>query len=229
MHIVARGLLSIINSCAGFLCLVQGMDAIKIETFMSWVPIVGSALGSMVGGFLSDSILQRFSASQSTLRTLSIRALISGISNLVALPLIVWSFFLPYPGCFLIYIGSGMVGEVYFSQALAMMSDARIIPRELTTSSVALFMLIVTIIGGNSPLLVPALMPVVGFDQQVLIDFTAASADTVAADPVDVTYSVWNSNAKKLQYSLVCALGGCYALSGIVYLLAFVIMQRSKR
>lgn len=158
---------------------------------------------------------------------LSVRALISGISNLIALPLICLSFFLDFPGCFLIFIGSGMVGEVYFSQALALISDSRVVPRDLVTPSVALFMLIITIIGGNSPLLIPSLMPVVGFDRDVVIDFTAASSDPTNA-ATDISYAVANSDAKKLQYTLVYALGGCYAISGILYLVAFYLMARSK-
>jgi hypothetical protein len=46
---------------------------------------------------------------------------------------------------------------MYLGQSLAVISDNTMIPDHLVTPSVALFMLIVTIIGGNSPLLVPGI------------------------------------------------------------------------
>lgn len=119
------------------------------------------------------------------------------------------------------------VGEIYFSQALAMVSDHRIVARDLVTSSVALFMLIVTIMGGNAPLLIPCLMPLVGYDEQVNLHFTASSSDP-SSPPVDEHYSVSNDDAQKLQRVLLYSLGGCYLLSGMLYLLAYFIMRQSK-
>jgi hypothetical protein len=40
---------------------------------------------------------------------LAVRSLISGVTTLLSLPLISFSFFLGYPSCFLIYIASGIV------------------------------------------------------------------------------------------------------------------------
>eukprot|EP00981_Chlorochromonas_danica_P013814 scaffold6861_cov248-Ochromonas_danica.AAC.17 len=163
-----------------------GMDAIKVEEFMSWVPIAGSALGSTLGGFLSDYLQ------------------------------VLWMKWM-----------DAQVGEIYFSQALAMVSDHRIVARDLVTSSVALFMLIVTIMGGNAPLLIPCLMPLVGYDEQVTLHFTASSSDP-SSPPVDEQFSVSNDDAQKLQRVLLYGLGGCYLLSGVLYLLAYFIMRQGK-
>jgi len=173
------------------------MKSLYLEEYMSWVPVVGSAFGSLLGGFLSDLLLQRMHRSQSSNRvddnddnaagglnncieerlgsinssqsyatvmglegdsshgkvniddqhrisrlsdnkkgvpilpinhlidvdntidksqhvpdaspSQAIRMLITGCSNLLALPLIVYALQLDFPYCFLILIASGMV------------------------------------------------------------------------------------------------------------------------
>ncbi len=115
------------------------MPSINLVTFMSWVPLVGSALGSVLGGFLSDLIVNRkssktknsnilqddqpgthqtteyFSENQNSISKESAsRALIAGVSTLVSLPIVVFSFYLGFPGCFLIYIASGIVSVYNF-------------------------------------------------------------------------------------------------------------------
>lgn len=110
------------------------MDPIKIETFMSWVPLVGSALGSVLGGFISDQIVKydkKRTLSTATMSSVgsqggsgllsnsqkvsavnsftASRALICGVSTLLSIPLVMLSFYFDFPGCFLIYIASGMV------------------------------------------------------------------------------------------------------------------------
>lgn len=61
-------------------------------------------------------------------------------------------------------------------QSLATITDASVTPLHNITPSVALFMFVTTIIGGNVPLVVPLLSNlVVGYQGQVNIDFSAAS------------------------------------------------------
>ncbi len=62
------------------------------------------------------------------------------------------------------------------SQTLALITDSKIIPKYLVTPSVALFVMVITIIGGNAPLIIPLLKEFVGYDGDVFIDFTASSA-----------------------------------------------------
>ena len=60
-------------------------------------------------------------------------------------------------------------------QVLATLTDLSVTPAHYITPSVALFMFVATIIGGNTPLLIPLVMDTVGYSAQVYIDFAAAS------------------------------------------------------
>lgn len=40
-------------------CYIQGMDSIHLVEYMAWVPIVGSAFGNVLGGFVSDYFIGR--------------------------------------------------------------------------------------------------------------------------------------------------------------------------
>lgn len=117
------------------------------------------------------------------------------------------------------------MAEVYLSQTLAIITDVSIAPVQLVTQCVALFMLIITIIGGNVPLFVPWLISVVGYKQDVTISFDAAP--TFPSDSTaDVTYNVLNTDAKQLQYTIMYLIGFTYGLSGILYLVTFVMMNK---
>eukprot|EP01034_Spumella_vulgaris_P025557 gene25559-32028_t len=157
----------------------KGMSSLHLEEFMSWVPLVGSGLGSLLGGFLSDHVVasraskaSRHNSGSSSNRgsraesigSSAVRMLVAGFGTLIAVPLVVLALLLEFPYCFLVMVASGMVGEAYLSQALAIVTSERSIPSRLVTQSVAVFMLFVTLIGGNVPLLVPVLLSRVGFD-----------------------------------------------------------------
>lgn len=113
---------------------------------------------------------------------------------------------------------------MYLSQTLALITDHQFIPTRLITSAVALFMLIITIIGGNSPLLIPLIEEFVGYDAQVIVQFQATAPYTGNPDPITTTFNILNNDANKLQYSMMYALIGCYSLSGLLYILAFWLM-----
>lgn len=61
------------------------------------------------------------------------------------------------------------------SQALAAITDISVTPISYITPSVALFMFVTTLIGGNTPLLIPLVSSMVGFSDDINIDFNAAS------------------------------------------------------
>jgi hypothetical protein len=234
---------------------------------MSWVPIVGSAFGNVLGGFVSDFFIGRQSKVSCRATALSadaavspivisslsqftplvddgaeassvtkseggtgagagepsdtgtpllgsagenevvvvdqsLRMWVAGWSNLLPVPLIVGAFLLEFPYCFLIMIFSGMVssllhfsfkfvvcifylqsspyitqlGEMYMGQALATITDHSLTPSHHVTPAVALFMFIITIIGGNMPLIVPLVASWTGFDGEVDMHFSAAPA-----------------------------------------------------
>ena len=91
----------------------------------------------------------------------------------------------------------------------------------------ALFMFIITLIGGNFPLLIPFFESFVGFNDFVMVQFIAARQfvegdvqPSQSANYKDVLYNVENSDAKKLQYSIVYVLLFSYLLAGVLYLIA---------
>eukprot|EP00600_Ochromonadales_sp_CCMP1393_P015091 CAMPEP_0174998818 /NCGR_PEP_ID=MMETSP0005-20121125/1711_1 /TAXON_ID=420556 /ORGANISM="Ochromonas sp., Strain CCMP1393" /LENGTH=750 /DNA_ID=CAMNT_0016253479 /DNA_START=331 /DNA_END=2583 /DNA_ORIENTATION=+ len=157
----------------------------------------------------------------------SFRLLIAGWSNILALPLVALSLFLNFPYCFLIYIPSGMIGELYLSQMLAVISDHNITEQFLVTQTVALFMFIITIIGGNIPVLIPFVASLVGYGASVDISFEAAALYTPDQDgSVYETFTVEHRDPRQLQYSLLWVLCVCYGLSGVLYLVAYLQMKR---
>jgi hypothetical protein len=122
------------------------------------------------------------------------------------------------------------VGEAYLSQALAVVTSERSVPARLVTQSVAVFMLVITLIGGNLPLLVPVLLSRVGFDAPATVHFQAAPMYSSAAGVVlsadTVAFSVENSDARQLQFSMMYLLGITYGLSGLLYIACYFMMKR---
>jgi len=70
------------------------------------------------------------------------------------------------------------VGELYLIQCLALLTHREVIPEALITPSIALFMFVITIIGGNVPLLVTLFTSIVGYDSPVQLSFEAQSQYT---------------------------------------------------
>ena len=218
---------------------------------MSWVPLAGSAIGSLAVGIISDHIIKKYILNnnetvasddyfdkskdfdskddnkrdisiKTSIQALAVRALVAGLSNIIALPIVIYSFYLGFPGCFLIFICSGMIGEIYLPQALAIVTDVNVVPNYLVAQSVALFMFISTNIGGSFPLLIPFVESIVGFDDNVIINFSAANIYNNNIKVVqNVEFNIENTNANKLQYSIMYVLIFSYSLSGVLYLVAF--------
>jgi len=67
------------------------------------------------------------------------------------------------------------VGELYLSQCLALLTHREVIPEALITPSIALFMFVITIIGGNVPLLVTFFTSIVGYYSPAQLSFDAQS------------------------------------------------------
>ena len=63
---------------------------------------------------------------------------------------------------------------MYMGQALATITDQSLTPAHHVTPAVALFMFVITIIGGNMPLVVPLVNSWVGYGGKVDISFDAA-------------------------------------------------------
>jgi hypothetical protein len=118
------------------------------------------------------------------LQAAALRFLLCAVGNLLAVPFVCGAVLLGYPACFQVQVGSGLLAELYLGQTLAVVSDFTLtdMPPALRTPSVALFMLCVTVLGGNIPLLVPYVETVWGFTE-VAATFEAAPAYNSSADP----------------------------------------------
>ena len=209
------------------------MSGERLAAFMWWVPLVGSALGNVIGGLASDRAvaktgtvnenttvgvsdlsdscnveLQDIDTEQrvreakhlahetSTVKTYNnyahiranaVRFLVCAGGNLLALPFVCGAILLDYPYCFIVQIFSGLLAEMYLGQTLVVVSDSMLsgVPKSPCIPSVALFMLLVTLIGGNIPLFIPLLENVWGYTETTIHFSAAASASTT--DYINVT------------------------------------------
>ncbi len=66
----------------------------------------------------------------------------------------------------------------------------------------------------------------------VAVDFQAAPEYTATLDSFQestVLFSVQNTDARQLQYSMMYMLGATYGLSGLLYLLCYALMRRKQQ
>jgi hypothetical protein len=82
-------------------------------------------------------------------------------------------------------------------------------------------MFLITMIGGNAPLLVPLARSLVVVKPAYLsVDFTAQSADS-SSSPYELEVdAIIKNDADELQYALVYVLGALYLCSSIGYVLS---------
>lgn len=129
--------------------------------YMGWIPLVGGSLGALAGGFISDKLVNRVGSDGRKLGPRA-RLLVIMLSNLAASPFCLGALALPAPlhansapWAFLCLIPSNVIGEMWIGVTLTLVIES--VPSHLKTTSVALYLFIITNIGGNAPLLVPVL------------------------------------------------------------------------
>ena len=114
---------------------------------MSVIPLVAGSIGAVVGGIISDVLVKG--------RGPAARIWVLIGSQLLAAPFAAGALFLPAPWCFLTLIPSNVFGEMWVGVASAMIVD--LAPTVIRTSSIAVYLFIITVIGGNFNILVPFL------------------------------------------------------------------------
>lgn len=73
--------------------------------------------------------------------------------QVLAAPFAAAALFIPYePWCFLMLIPSNVIGEMWIGATLALVVD--LVPGQIKTASVAIYLFVITIIGGNFNLVV---------------------------------------------------------------------------
>lgn len=200
-----------------------GLTHQDIEKYLSWMPLVGSGLGSVCGAILSDKLAEHTGF-------ISVRPLLIALGNLAAVPIVAYAFISSYPTCFLIQIASGFVGELYFSQSSVLV--ILLTPVHLVACSIALFSLIINTIAGASLLLVPYIFRI--YRSQFTAyeaDFTIASYYTLNVingnysstdiSTIEVPLSLSGGGGDSLQAALIAIQVSMYLCAGILYLICF--------
>jgi hypothetical protein len=82
-----------------------GMAHSDLEMYMWWIPLLGSGLGSLIGGHLSDRLCKHLSS-------VGGRPLVAGCSCIASIPFVILALVSNFPACFLYFIPSGLVGVI---------------------------------------------------------------------------------------------------------------------
>ncbi len=116
--------------------------------------------------------------------------------QVLAAPFAAGALFLPYPWCFLTLIPSNVIGEMWIGVTTAIVVD--LAPTKIRTAAIALYLFIITIIGGNFNLLVP---------------------------PLKSAFQHSFSELASYRWALFITFPGVYAFSSLLFLLAFFLMR----
>jgi hypothetical protein len=105
---------------------------------------------------------------------------------------------------------------MYIGASLALLSD--VTPPDLIVPSVALFMFIITLIGGNCPLLVPLVLSLRPTTHHTFTFQAAPPVGSPLSQP-SVLYEVTRRSGGDLQVALVILFTVLYLLGGLLYFL----------
>lgn len=133
----------------------------SVGVYLSWVPLVGGTLGSVLGGLVSDKLVQK--------RGQMVRLWVLVISQLCACPFLVGAVLLPPPWAFLCLLPAYIIGEVWIGVCLAVVIE--LVPGRVLATAVAFFLFVINNIGGALPLLIPALEAKIDLRNTILLLF----------------------------------------------------------
>ncbi|EDV27969.1 uncharacterized protein TRIADDRAFT_12709, partial [Trichoplax adhaerens] len=118
---------------------------VVVADFLTWIPLIGGSAGAFFGGFISDRLVGS--------RGLSARLWVLIMSQAVASPFALLTLLLPPPWAFIALIPSNIIGEMWIGVTLAVIVE--VVPSNIRTVAVAIYLFIITNIGGLMPLLIP--------------------------------------------------------------------------
>ncbi|KAK3775211.1 hypothetical protein RRG08_009998 [Elysia crispata] len=170
-----------------------GVSKETTGSFMSWIPLVGGSLGVLFGGFISDRIVKR--------RGLYARIFVLVASQFLAAPFAAGALFLDVPWSFISLIPANIIGEMWVGVTLAV--GVELVPAQVRTAAVAVYLFIITNIGGNVPLLVPPIQH--SFEDRG-----------------------W-TKAESLRGALYILYPGLFVLGGFLFLLTLFVVRRDQR
>lgn len=125
----------------------RGYSSQHIESYMSWIPLAGGSLGAVLGGVISDFLVKG--------RSPYVRIWVLIVSQVVAAPFAAGALFLKTPLCFLSLIPANVFGEMWIGVTTAVVID--LVPKQIRTTAIAVYLFIITLIGGNFNVLVSPL------------------------------------------------------------------------
>lgn len=167
-----------------------GQSKEDIAQFMGWIPLVGGSLGVLVGGFISDRVVKG--------RGIYARVAVIIASLLIASPFAAGTLFLNPPWAYIMQIPCYIFGEMWIGITLAIVVE--LIPSNVRTSAVAVYLFIISNIGGNMPLLVP---------------------------PIQEAFESHGYNkSQSLRAALYILYPGLYVLGAVLFIPAMFIMKR---
>ncbi|XP_064616663.1 MFS-type efflux pump MSMEG_3705-like [Liolophura sinensis] len=170
-----------------------GQTAEQIGTFMSWIPLVGGSIGVVLGGFISDRIVQR--------RGLYARVIVLVLSQLLAAPFAAGTLLFSAPWGYICQIPTYIIGEMWVGVTLAVLVE--LVPTSIRTGAVAVYLFIITNIGGTVPLAVPPL-------QQSFVDLGYTKNESLK-DALYILYS------------------GMYVGGSAMFLVTMLVLKRDQR
>jgi len=194
-----------------------GLSPEKFETFIILIPLIAGSLGAVLGGAVSDRVAKG--------RSVSFRLLVVMFSNVVAAPFAVGVLLAPYPWCFICLIGAYVFGEMWIGVLLTLIIE--LVPKQMSATSIAVYIFIITNIGGNAPLLVPFFKQI--FDEDHTYFFYASPMIETNSAVTEAEFTVTKLGAKGLTDSLLLMYPGVYALSSLFFAVAFCFLERDLK
>lgn len=133
------------------------------SAYLGVIPLIGGSIGALVGGFVSDKLVQRKGSDGKSLGPVA-RIFVIIASCVLAAPFAAGALVLEVPTIsdpdampwgFLTLIPSNVFGEAWIGVCMTLVIES--VPSHLKAVSVAIYLFIISNIGGNMPLLVPVL------------------------------------------------------------------------
>jgi len=171
---------------------VDGQSKKQQALFMQWIPLIGGCFGALFGGFVSDRYVKKSEPWK--------RLLILVASNLIAAPFAFLALWLPAPFCYLMLIGSNVIGEMWVGICIALVIE--LVPGAMKTTALSVYFFWIGI-GGFFPLLVTPL-------QTFFCGSASASCD------------------QGLRWALVVLFPGLYVLSSLIFFTSMVFLRRDR-
>ncbi|EDV27921.1 uncharacterized protein TRIADDRAFT_20550 [Trichoplax adhaerens] len=139
----------------------QYYPRVLVADYLTWIPLVAGSLGSLLGGVISDRLVTSYG--------LKARIWVLIASQVCSAPFALMALLLPPPAAFIMLIPNNLIGEMWIGVTLTVVVE--IVPGNIRTSAIAIYLFIITNIGGLMPLLVPPLTAISNLRTALIVLF----------------------------------------------------------